>query len=80
MAKSMGYSKKKATAKKKAPAIKVAQNLNMSSKKEQLKWQAEDDARTLMRAEEIKRDASRIKAAQAQAKRQIEELAQVVKK
>ena len=29
------------------------------------KWQAEDDARTLMRAEEIKADKSRIKKALA---------------
>jgi hypothetical protein len=48
--------------------------------KDEKKWQAESDARTLMQAEEIKRDSARIKAAYAQAKKQIEELSRVVKK
>jgi len=77
MSKGIGYGKKKAPAKKKAS---TTQNIGMPSKQEQAKWQAEDDARTLMRAEEIKRDGARIKAAQAQAKKQMEELARVVKK
>lgn len=74
--------KGKAVGKKKTPAKKInsPQNVGIPSKQDQAKWQAEDDARTLMRAEEIKRDGSRIKAAQAQAKKQMEELARVVKK
>lgn len=41
-------------------------------------WQAEDDMRTLMRAEEIKRDPKRLAAAKACAKKKIEEVAAVV--
>jgi hypothetical protein len=33
-------------------------------------WQAEDDARTLLRAEEIKKDAKRLNAAKAHLKKQ----------
>ena len=40
-------------------------------------WQAEDDMRTLMRAEEIKRDAKRLAAAKACAKKKLEDLALV---
>lgn len=76
MVKGLNIGKKKAPTKKKAPALKVSG----PSMQDQSKWQAEDDARTLMRAEEIKRDSARIKAAQAQAKRQMEELSRVVKK
>jgi hypothetical protein len=76
MTKGTGYGKKKAPAKKKQSPSAIAG----PTKQEQDTWRAEDDARTLMRAEEIKRDSARIKAAQAQAKKQIEELARVVKK
>lgn len=71
MPRGIGYGKKKGKPKK-----------TPSSKLDVIdaKYQAEDDARTLMRAEEIKRDASRIKAAKAQAKKQMEELSRVVKK
>ncbi len=48
--------------------------------RDEAKWRAEDDARTLMRAEEVKRDKARLNAAQAQAKKQMEELSRVVKK
>lgn len=72
----MPTGKKKSTAKKSNTIMAVSR----PSKAEENKWRAEDDARTLMRAEEIKRDASRIKAAKAQAKKQMEELARVVKK
>lgn len=40
-------------------------------------WQAEDDMRTLVRAMEIKRDPKRLAAAQACAKRKLEEVAAV---
>lgn len=81
MPKGIGYGKKKGTMKKAAAVKKpVAPLVATTSSKEQAKWQAEDDARILMRAEEIKRDGARIKAAQAQAKKQMEELARVVKK
>lgn len=37
-------------------------------------WQAEDDMRTLARAEEIRKDPKRLKAALAKAQEKIEEL------
>ena len=37
-------------------------------------WQAEDDMRTLVRAEEIRKDTKRLKAAQATAKKRADEL------
>ena len=71
MPRGIGYGKKKSKPKKTpSPKLDVID----------AKYQAEDDARTLMRAEEIKCDKARIKAAQAQAKKQIAELARVVKK
>ena len=41
-------------------------------------WQAEDDMRTLARAEEIKRDPKRLAAAKAAAKKKLEEVAAIV--
>lgn len=40
-------------------------------------WQAEDDMRTLARALEIKRDPKRLAAAQACAKKKLEEIAAI---
>lgn len=40
-------------------------------------WQAEDDMRTLMRAEEVRRDPKRLAAAKACAKKKLEEVASV---
>ncbi len=40
-------------------------------------WQAESDMRTLMQAEEIRRDAKRLAAAKACAKKKLEEVATV---
>lgn len=40
-------------------------------------WQTEDDMRTLMRAEEVKRDPKRLAAAKACAKKKLEEVASV---
>lgn len=37
-------------------------------------WQAEDDMRTLVRAEEVRKDPKRLKAAQAMAKKRADEL------
>ena len=41
---------------------------------DQDKWQAEDDMRTLARAEEIRKDSKRFKAAVAMAKEKVKEL------
>lgn len=76
MAKGIGVGKKKAPGNKKEPAVQV----NKETKTQEAIWRAESDARTLMRAEEIKRDPVRIKAAQNQARKQIKELEKVVKK
>lgn len=51
--------------------------IEASSKKksaEELKWQAEDDVRTLKNAAEIRSDPARMKRARAEAKRQLEAL------
>lgn len=72
--KGKAYGKKK-TANKKPSAPKISG----PSMHDEAKWRAESDSRTLMQAEEIKRDRARMKAAQAQAKKQMEELARVVK-
>ncbi len=42
-------------------------------------WRAKDDMRTLMSAEEIKRDSSRHRAAKAQAKKQMQMAARVAR-
>lgn len=41
------------------------------------RWRAEDDMRTLMRAEEVKADKARLKACQDHAKRQASAVAKV---
>ena len=69
--------KGKASAKKKASAPRIS---GMPSKQESDMWRAKADADTLVSAEEVKRDSARMKAAQAQAKKRMEELARVVKK
>lgn len=45
--------------------------------KSEAEWRAEDDMRTLARAAEIRKDAKRLAAAQALAKKKLLELAQV---
>lgn len=40
------------------------------SKADELRWQAEDDVRTLVRAEEIRKDKDRLRRARALAKKQ----------
>ncbi len=52
----------------------MAKGKNLTAASEEGKWQAEDDMRTLARAEEIRRDPKRLKAAQAIAKEKIKEL------
>lgn len=42
--------------------------------KQELQWRAEDDARTLARAEEIKADKKREIAARSMAKKQLDEV------
>lgn len=43
------------------------------------RWQAEDDLRTLQRADEIKKDTKRMKAAECCAKEQVAALQKVLK-
>lgn len=45
---------------------------------EEKRWRAEDDTRALMRAEEIKADAARLKACQEHAKKQATALTKAV--
>lgn len=52
---------------------------NMAMTKEDKKWQAESDVRTLMQAREIQADAARMRAAKAAAERQAKEAAKVAK-
>ncbi len=44
------------------------------------RWQAEDDARTLIRAQEVRNDKARMAAARAWAKEQVESINQITKK
>ncbi len=66
--------KKKTATRRRAPAAKV---LNEDIEKQ---WQAEADVRTLAKAEEIKKDHSRMARAKAQAKKQVTEAQEVAKK
>lgn len=77
----MAVSKKavRAAAKKPAKSAPKAVATPKVPKREEDRWQAEDDARTLMRAEEIKRDRARMAKARAIAKKQISELSKVAK-
>jgi hypothetical protein len=49
-------------------------------KKEEQKWRAQDDLRTLQRAAEVKSDPARVKQAQAEAAAQMKALQTVTKK
>lgn len=44
-------------------------------KKREAEWRAEEDARTLIRADEIRKDPARLKGAKAYAKKRADELA-----
>lgn len=52
-------------------------NASPARTKEESRWQAEDDLRTLLRAADIRADKARYKAAMAEAKRQADQLAKV---
>ena len=52
---------------------------SLSSKRQELKWQAEDAVRTLMRAEEIKKDPKLLAAAKKQMIAQKSALEKVLK-
>lgn len=52
---------------------------SMTISKEEQKWRAEDDMRTLLRAEEIKSDRARLAKASAVAKKQMAAVAKVAK-
>ncbi len=57
--------KAKPAAKRKAPAAKVNPVPAARILKDEARWQAEDDLRTLRRAEEIRASKDRLKKAQA---------------
>lgn len=59
---------------------KVSSGLTLADRKQQQKWQAQDDLRTLQNAAEIQKSAARVKAAQQEAQSQIAALGSVTKK
>ena len=58
---------------------KISPSVPSNMVKSEAEWQAEDDARTLMRAEEIKRNATRLRKAKAVAQQKANEALQVAK-
>lgn len=66
----------KKAAPKKAANVIAAPRVNRA---EERRWQAQDDLRTLQRAQEIQRDASRMTMAQREAKAQMAVLSKVMK-
>ena len=66
-----------ATKRKKKAARRKVEVLSGPSQTDERRWQAEDDVRTLTRAEEIKNDRGRLSRAQAMAKKQAAEAAKV---
>lgn len=71
--------KPKAKGKKKGDAKASVRGPGPMVSAEELEYMAEDDARTLMRAEEIKRDAARLRKAKAVAQKKADEAMQVAK-
>ena len=69
---------------KKQPVKKIASKKSSpaanSIKSQEAKWQAEDDVRTLMRADEIKADKSRMIMAKQIAKKQAADAAKIAAK
>lgn len=57
--------------------VNEAPEVSKDYKSEQDKWRAEDDLRALQRAEEIRADKSRMKAAKSCAKEQMKNLKKV---
>jgi hypothetical protein len=66
----------KKAAPKKAANVIAAPRVNRS---EERRWQAQDDLRTLQRAQEIQRDKMRMGMVQREAKSQMEVLSKVAK-
>jgi len=66
----------KKAAPKKAANVVAAPRVNRS---EERRWQAQDDLRTLQRAQEIQRDNSRMTMAQKEAKAQMAVLTKVMR-
>ena len=71
---------KKAAPKKSTPA-RALNTLAVSPRKssEERRWQAQDDLRTLQRAQEIQRDKARLTACQSEARQQMSALSKVAK-
>lgn len=67
-----------ATSKTKSKATAVV-GYGGPSKAEQMRWQDEDDLRTLMRAKEIEKDKSRLTAARKLAKEQLQTATEATK-
>jgi len=74
MAKSKLPVEKLKASKKPIPVKIVSDVASTSYVKEDMKWRAEDDLRALQRAKEIENDKSRMKAAKAIAKEQMNNL------
>ena len=74
---------KLSASKKKPITVKIvsdtANAIGPSHSKEQDKWRAEDDLRTLQRAKEIENDKARMQAAKNIAKEQMQALSKVCK-
>lgn len=78
MGKKRTFSKRKAT--RKRSTKKPAETGLGISRKDQLKFQTEDDLRTLRRAEEIKADKSRVLRAKQMANKEADALKKIAKK
>ena len=57
-----------------------APRVSAAAAKEEKRWRAEDDLRTLRRAEEVRSDPSRVKMAKQMAAEEMRALARVAKK
>jgi hypothetical protein len=57
-----------------------APSLTLAQRKSEMQWQAQEDLRTLQRAQEIQSSPARVKAAQQEAQSQIAALGSVAKK
>lgn len=72
---------KKSTPRTTSVAVEAAMPMKMSAedKRRQMKYMAEDAVRTLTRADEIRKDASLMKAVKSHSKEQIKTLQKVCK-
>ncbi len=59
---------------------KVSSGLSLADRKQQQKWQAQDDLRILQQAANIQRSSARVEAARKEAQSQIAALDTVAKK